>query len=181
MSAHTASPANAGWHDRHSKVQHTLAIRLGFGSFPPIAEEPTRVQVPPIETRPPLIRSHKRFSYSIGSTFGVHHHQSLLSRISNPETLEKEDLHGIPSSRFTDLNRSDPVLAQRSESAPTSPVPQLTPTSAEADQEEAHGEIDDEMEMGLGDLDEEDVPVEGETPKTVAERRAEKRKMKRFR
>ena len=62
-------------------------------------------------------------------------------------------------------------------SAPVSPVPQLTPTSVEDDSKEMIGLSDEDEAEELEGLAREEQPQE----KTAAERRAEKRKMKRFR
>lgn len=182
MSAYPASSPHATWQSNKSRTPRPSALSIGFEPFPAVTEDAHRPQVPPIDTRPQLLRSQKSFPYTLTTTsFGTPHQHSPLNRVENPESCVGENVKGIHQPRHVESGRIDAALPIRSESAP-SPHAQLTPTSPDPVHDGMQGDTGDELDMGLPDLDEEEETLgEGESAKTAAERRAEKRKMKRFR
>jgi hypothetical protein len=185
MSGTPPSHSNANWQDYQPQRQRLSLQSSKPGGHPlsPVKEDPTRRQLPSSEGRPLLLRSHKSFPYTSGA--GAHnfpHQQSPLSRTTDPATFQVDADLSLSQAGYTELNRSDPVLSSHGDSAPQSPNPGLSPTSVDADLEESNEDGEDEGGLGMSDEeDEEEGHVEGEGEKTAAERRAEKRKMKRFR
>jgi hypothetical protein len=125
-----------------------------------------------VTPRPPL-RSHKSFPYSLGPS----------SRAADDLSQQPGSVAGLAEFKERVVSQGpqptgNSALPQPSYggSAPTSPVGRLTPNSPNADQNEVAMDDDD---IELEDAEPED---EGERrPKTAAELRAQKRKMKRFR
>ncbi|KAL9107334.1 MAG: hypothetical protein Q9227_007786 [Pyrenula ochraceoflavens] len=178
MSTFTASPGRANWQDHTNKPPQSLKPLPAFSTFPPIKEDAGR-PLPPLETRPPLLRSHKSFPHALTTTFDP-------SFRAGPQEQVVERSHFHDSS---DVNPSGQLqqeekgigsgLTLQTRSVPTSPNLQLTPTSPENRLGGIENEDDDAQVV---DMEEGDENAEGEdVPKTAAERRAEKRKMKRFR
>lgn len=181
MSEYTAGPPNASWHDHQSRPSQPSHHPLHLTSFSAVSEEPPRHHLPPINTRPPLLRSHKSFPHTLSTSFSATTPQGGLTRGGRLETggSDAKPVHRQP--QLAELDRSEAAGPDRSESAPVSPNLQLTPTSPDAQNDRLLEETGEELRMGSVELEEEDAPVEGGTPKTAAERHAEKRKMKRFR
>jgi hypothetical protein len=169
LSSHSAS---AGWHDDvNIKLQHPMDSSGSCTTFP-TPSPGCGTPVTPIDAKPCLPRSHPSFPYAIGTTdnAGGYRHNSESSCTSEPIKSE-----------LSEINDSDLALSKQSGSSSCSPRNRLTPNSADAEHEEAPGETDDDLGASTGDLDGDDLPENGDQPKTAAERRAEKRKMKRFR
>ena len=136
------------------------------------------------DERPPL-RSHKSVPYTLGSLrHAPTHTQSPLSQVAQPlshaetqsgdrpEPLKLSDESRPPPQRI--LVKSD---SSRNESCPASPASRISPTTPDFVEDE---QFEDEYEMQdvtEGDEDKTDSSV----TKSAAERRADKRKMKRFR
>ena len=144
--------------------QGGAGLGLGYG----------RIQPSTTETRP-VLRSHMSFPYTLTSSLGTNGRcQSPLSQAINPSTNNPQN-HRETSQDDRD---STPSVMEKTygRSAPTSPASRLSPPSAVLDQDDTFDDDDDA-------LMEEDVESTADTgpPKTAAERRAEKRKMKRFR
>lgn len=177
MSPISSHSASSGWHDGHLKLQNPMDSPGNCTSFP-TPSPGSGTPVTPIDTKSSLPRSHPSFPYSIGSTENGHNaingdgyrHNSESSCTSEPFRSE-----------LSEVNDSDLALSKQSGSSSCSPRNRLTPNSADADHEEAHGETDDDFGATTGEHDGDEQPENGDQPKTAAERRAEKRKMKRFR
>ena len=179
MSVRTATPIVSEWSDYRMSSQplttlggdqEDIGLGLDFG----------RIRTSTVE-RPPS-SSHKSFAHSLsGPNFSASHNSTVLGQAVNSSSRDefssRLDQDPKPSS-----NSSQSASNAFGSSAPISPVPQLTPTSAEGDPDE-HPDDDDDMIMVPGEeYDETCGNMEnGTVEKTAAERRAEKRKMKRFR
>ena len=180
MSVYAAAPMASDWPSYRlgsrsttdlGGSQEEIGLGLGFG----------RIQTSTVER--PSLRTHKSFPHNIGTSgsYSTPHCQSPLSQVANPGTSHDEF-----QSSFGGLPRPvEPKTEAAAEqtfpaSAPQSPLPQLTPTSAEAEHEPEEQIAEDEDMLVVGD-DEDDTPSGSAVEKTAAERRAEKRKMKRFR
>ena len=147
-----------------------MGLGIGFG----------RIQTSTLER--PALKSHKSFPSSLTA--------SNYAPVDNPSTTNQapnltgqEDAQpAFSSEQKVTLPMAQPAVETTyGGSAPASPAAQISPTSAEAEQQEL-GEEDEDL---IGTIDEEDQtltktendPIE----KTAEQRRAEKRKMKRFR
>lgn len=175
MSVYAAAPMASDWPSYKFGSRSTtdlgggqeeIGLGLGFG----------RIQTSTVE-RPPL-RSHKSFPHNISgaASYSTPHSQSPLSQVANP-AVGNDEFQSRPPEATSGPAPEQSFIA----SAPVSPVPQLTPTSAEAEHDaEEHPDDDDEMAI-VGEEDDETPTGSNPVEKTAAERRAEKRKMKRFR
>ena len=170
-----ASPSTAGeWSSYRFQPSHNVGLPLGRQGGAGLGLGYGRIQPSTVESRP-VLRSHKSFPYTFTSTLNTSGgYQSPLSQVTNPSN------NSLQNHRETsqDDRDSTPSVVEKTygRSAPTSPVSRLSPPSAVLDQDDVFDDDDDA-------LMEEDVEPAAETgpPKTAAERRAEKRKMKRFR
>jgi hypothetical protein len=147
-----------------------------------------RIQTSTVE-RPPL-RSHKSFPHTLGtSSYAATHCGSPLSQVANHGNEEESSASARERLESKPLPAGLSIQTSFGGSAPASPVPQLTPTSQDADNDDRLlDDDDDDDEDGL--MGDEEGVAEGDgdgqgqpetVEKTAAERRAEKRKMKRFR
>ena len=180
MSVHAAAPMASEWPNYRinsrpmttlSGEQEEIGLGLGFG----------RIQTSTVE-RPPS-RSHKSFTSSLtGSNFSTTHSQMSASQTATSSNRNESSPY-LDRDHKISSNGSQSVPNAFGGSAPVSPVPQLTPTSADGDLDE-HPDDDEDM-IVVGGEEEEDEACSnlenGSVEKTAAERRAEKRKMKRFR
>ena len=143
-----------------------MGLGLGFG----------RIQTSTLER--PSLKSHKSFPNPLTSSYNTSDSQIPISQTSNPVKQEHDS-----SSFPLDQKQAGQSAVETTYggSAPVSPVAAVSPTSAEAEMDENREEEDDM----LGGADEdEDALVKSEdtsVEKTAEQRRAEKRKMKRFR
>lgn len=177
MSPITSHSASSSWHDGNLKLQDPMDSSGSCSTFPSPSPG-SGTPVTPVDTKPALPRSHPNFPYSIGSTDNCqkaingdsYRHNSASSCTSEPFKTE-----------ISEVNDSDLAFSKQSGSSSSSPRNRLTPNSTDADHEEAHGETDEDFGANAGHPDGEEHHENGEQPKTAAERRAEKRKMKRFR
>ena len=174
MSPISSNPASSSWNEGHLKLQHSIDASGTCGAFPTPSQR-CGTPVTPTDTKPSLLRSHTSFPYSIGST------ESSLNGASYRQNSESSGTSEPFKTELNELSDIDPTLSKLSGSSSCSPGNRLTPSSADADHEEALGETDDDLGAITGELDGDSQPEGGEQPKTAAERRAEKRKMKRFR
>lgn len=134
---------------------------------PPSTEQSSSNATP----RPPL-RSHKSFPYSLGPSSRA---SDELFQPDSADALGEFKERVVSQGPQPTGNASLPQPSFGG-SAPTSPVGRLTPNSPNAGQHD--------MSMEDDDLELEDAEPEEESerrPKTAAELRAQKRKMKRFR
>jgi hypothetical protein len=169
---------HANWQDPPPPSQRIViqSSKPRSQSSNPVKEEVPQRPTPSNDARPSLLRSHKSSPYTTGpGAYNAPHQQSPLSRTPIPGNPEPGEDVNLSHSRYADFNRSDLVLSYQGESAPPSP------TSIDADLEDFNEEAEDEAGITMSDDVDEDAPTEGEGEKTAAERRAEKRKMKRFR
>ena len=146
-----------------------MGLGLGFG----------RIQTSTLE-RPPL-KSHKSFPNSLTASYATLDNPSPSGQTPNPAGQED-----IPRSFSPEHKSSIPATQPVVEttyggSAPASPAAQVSPTSAEAEQEEHRDEEDDILGALDEDDDQQDRSEDTPSEKTAEQRRAEKRKMKRFR
>ena len=143
-----------------------LGLGLGFG----------RIQTSTLER--PSLKSHKSFPNSLTSSYNTSNSPDLLGQVNNPAGQE-EDLSSVPIKQ--EQSGQPAVETTYGGSAPASPAAVISPTSAEAEHEDRQ---EDEDNL-LGAADEEDDGAEKSESKsmekTAEQRRAEKRKMKRFR
>ncbi|KAL9618776.1 MAG: hypothetical protein Q9160_006570 [Pyrenula sp. 1 TL-2023] len=177
MSTYTESPHRAVWEDQRNKTTHPPASLPAFSSFPPIPDDTEHPSLL-LDNKPPLLRSHKSFPHALTTSFGTSFRKNPLEQV-----IEKDHFNegGDPSSEGRiagDGKNSGSGLILQTRSVPSSPHNQLTPTSPEGQ----HEEVEDDN-AGIVDMeDEEDSGEARGSPRTTAEqRRAEKRKMKRFR
>ena len=171
---YATSTTASEWPSYRFQPSHGIGLPLGRQGGAGLGLGYGRIQPSTIDTRP-VLRSHKSFPYALSSSLATPgQYQSPLSQVTNPST------NGLQSHREAsqDDRDSTPSAAEKTygHSAPTSPVSRLSPPSAGLDHDDTFDDDDDA-------LMEEDVEpaAESEPPKTAAERRAEKRKMKRFR
>ena len=178
MSTFTASPSRAIWQDPQNKPAQPTEPLPAFSTFPPIKEDPTRL-LPSLDTRPPLLRSHKSFPHALTTTFGPSFRAGPQEQVAERDHFsDSGDLSSAQQPSVEEKGTSSGLTLQ-TRSVPTSPNLQLTPTSPE---NRSGGAGNDDDDAQVVDMDEGDDNGEGgDVPKTAAERRAEKRKMKRFR
>lgn len=128
----------------------------------------------------PILRSHKSFPHSIGApTFPNALHQSPPSHVPKLDNRDAWPSSDREHGRTSAVLPAPVVDASHVGSVPTSPTSRnsrLTPVSTGGEQEDGFEE-EDEMTNG----EQEDDGGDGGSTQTAAERRAEKRKMKRFR
>ena len=175
LSSHSTS---SSWHDSNLKLQDPMESSGSCSTFP-TPSPGSGTPITPVDAKPSLPRSHPSFPYSIGTTGdgqnivngGGFRHNSESSCTSEPFKSE-----------LSEVNDSDLALSKQSGSPSCSPRNRLTPNSTDADHEEVHGQTNEGSSANAGQPDDgEEKNENGEQPKTAAERRAEKRKMKRFR
>ena len=182
MSIFAVTPHGSDWSPYRFQSHSTTDLSLARPGNSQLDSNYVQSHVPNVESRPAL-RSHKSFPHTIGpSSFSATHYQSPLSQAINPEGPKEQ------SALVGDHDRGKPkppgttVETILGGSAPTSPISHLShfsPISPKAEQDDSLDEDDDEILMTTGNLEEDGG--ESGLPKTAAERRAEKRKMKRFR
>ena len=174
----TTGAPSAHWQEGQNELQSCSPLRHSHGTYPEAFRESVLRETTGTNSRPPLLRSHRSHPPPISAS-GVRHQQSPLSIVTNPGSVDVDVSNALFRTRLGS-NATAGVSAQAA-SAPTSPISRLTPTSAGPDNEETLGDaVDDDMALSMAELDEQER-IDGEAPKTAAERRAEKRKMKRFR
>ena len=181
MSIYATTPTGSDWSSYRFQSHSTTDLTLGRSGNTRLGSNYSQSHVPSIESRP-ILRSHKSFPHTIGpSSFSTTHYQGSLSQASSSETPKEHS----PFRRDYGQNTPNPpnvtVETTFGGSTPTSPISHLShlsPVSPKVEQDDGLDD-DDEMLIATGDL----VEDGGESgpPKTAAERRAEKRKMKRFR
>src|SRR6266536_5497628 len=112
MSGTSPGHPNASWQDCPPQRQRA-SIQVSKGasqSLTPI-NEASRRQHTSSDRRPVLLRSHKSFPYSSGpGAYNVPHHQSPLSRTTEPSNLDFDETVSLSQPRYAEMNRSDPVL-----------------------------------------------------------------------
>ena len=127
----------------------------------------------------PILRSYKSFPHTlVPSNYSAAHHESSISQ-ATVTGATKEPLPAVSDGESAYLDNTAPIrtLTYR-DSTPTSPISGRRSTSVGVDMDD-YPDDEDEMLMITGDP--EDDIGDGIVTKTAAERRAEKRKMKRFR
>ena len=121
----------------------------------------------------PALRTHKSFPYSLGPSSRLQDESGFTDTSAAPFEGFAERVLSQGPQPTASSNLPQPTFGG---SAPTSPVDRLTPNSPKGEDNDLA--MDDDMV----DYDAEDQEEEGEKPpKTAAELRAQKRKMKRFR
>lgn len=162
MSAYSINPTDSGWHDKND----SSAAHVDYRSLPTFPE--STIQSGVSDEHTPHLRSYRSYPYGLQSHFT--RHQSPLGKLVISEN-----------------DGADQKPTPESQSAPVSPNTQLTPKSAVVEPESLpQGELetvgDADADMINDELADDDAPLDEESSgKTAAERRAEKRKMKRFR
>ncbi|KAI9820243.1 MAG: hypothetical protein M1827_005865 [Pycnora praestabilis] len=122
----------------------------------------------------PLLRSHKTYPYVPRPLIpSSQNRQPSIERREPPYPMTYASTANLRTG-VDDLESGCASAVPLSRSAPGSPISRLTPTSAEEDEGDAEDE--DDLEVNMVEHDE-----SGNVPRTAAELRAEKRKMKRFR
>ena len=147
-----------------------IGLGLGFG----------RIQTSTVER--PSLNSHKSFTNSLpGSDSSASRNQMPSSQAATSSNRD-EFSSRLDQDQKLSNNNSQSMTNAFSATTPVSPVPQLTPKSADGDHDEHPDDDDDMIVVGGEEEDEASGTMEsGSVEKTAAERRAEKRKMKRFR
>lgn len=160
MSTYPTNSAKTSWHEK----QPTNAEQGHFPGLERLEEgqEPSQASDQPARSNEQLYL-HRPLPYGMGSQL----------------TRQRSPLGGHITS---ELGNSNTEAFQAVQSVPSSPKDQLTPKSAGAEPEGRENlDLNEDAEMVTDDPGDDDVSHEGENAKTAAERRAEKRKMKRFR
>ena len=155
--------------DQRTQDERPVELHLGLDQI--TTEQP--IEAVTQLARPPL-RSHKSFPYSLGPSSRA---SDVVFQDPNSATAMAEFKERVVSQGPQPTGNAALPQPSYGGSAPTSPVGRLTPNSPNADQHDGQAD-DDDMDLDA-DLDEEEDA--GRPPKTAAELRAQKRKMKRFR
>ena len=168
-STYTAHSASADWQNRQIQSQPPSA----YGTFPSsISDNLLRGQSLSSTERSQLLRSHKSVPSFLEPAFTVARSHSALGTVT-AETSPQEDQDKNATSP---VSRGEPTLSIHTGVVPASPETHLTTPVSPVNRNEATFE-DDSVVM---DEDEDDMG-EKDDGKSAAERRADKRKMKRFR
>lgn len=177
MSAFTESPHRAAWEDQRNKTPRPPATLPAFSSFPPIPDDAGHPHLS-LDSKPPLLRSHKSFPHALTTTFGSSFRKNPLEQVIEKDHFSQNGDLCSGQQVAGDGKGSGASLALQTRSVPTSPHNQLTPTSPDG-----HHEETEDDNAGIVDMEDEDDSGEArDSSRTTAEqRRAEKRKMKRFR
>ena len=131
-----------------------------------------------VESRP-ILRSHKSFPHTLGTaTYSPIRTQSPLSQVANPNRTD-EYSSALRSRTVGEIPLPSTMEPKHGRSAPNSPISKMSVHSAEADGEHDGQQEEDEDFPMSADL--EDDSLAGAAPKSATERRADRRKMKRFR
>lgn len=129
-----------------------------------------------------MASSHRHFRTSLFiGVAGDSHHNSTDSRLEPSPSFGMQPLFSPQGER---TGTKSPVLCKpvHNRSAEVSPNSRLTPTSAEAEHEDqADEEVEEEEQETMLTAESEESVGACQRPMTTAERRAEKRKARRFR
>ena len=152
-----------------SRGTEDIGLGLGFG----------RIQTSTID-RPPL-KSHKTFPNTLTTSFTSLKTEHGSSEEQNPAGQEDPSASSPNEQKQAGQGLQELGVTTYGGSAPASPTAQLSSASGEVEHDEHKGEDDDI----IGGLDEDDEMIErldgAPSEMTPEQRRAEKRKMKRFR
>ena len=178
MSVYAATSSGSEWPSYRFQSHSTTDLSLGGKGGIGLGLEYCQGQAPNAESRP-ILRSHKSFPHTPSpSNYSTARYQSPLSRVTNPGAA-KEPLSAAGDCESPSLSGTVSTAQMTyGDSIPASPISCRRSNSAGADFNDGL-EDEDEMLVSAGELD--DDGRDGSGPKTAAERRAEKRKMKRFR
>jgi hypothetical protein len=177
MSVFAALPMASDWQP------HRLGARSGIlGSGPEeigLGLGLGRIQTSTLE-RPPL-KSHRSFPHSLTASYSTTDGTNPIAPEINAVADEEFSPSNAAEQKTTVVTPQQPLTTTYGGSAPASPLPQISPTSAEGDNDEQQ---DDDDELGLLAEDGEDDGQDGQEggkERTAEQRRVDKRKMKRFR
>ena len=177
MSIYKALGEGPGWPSYRLQLHPTANLDLGEQSSVTLDSVHERGHIPGSDGQP-VLEPHESFSYTVSSpSCPIPYFQRPLGQAIIPRATMGYSPPGHDY-RFTrPKNDSGPATTAYSAITLTSPTSQQVPPSGEEGDEST--EDDDEMLITCGKTGGE--ASENSVPKTAAERRAEKRKMKRFR
>ena len=179
MSTHPVTSAGSNWQSCQPLLQPLSPYGLGLDRNLGLGSYHYQHQAGDGRSRP-VLRSHTSVPYSLSSSI----YSSGQQHISPGKNPTLDGMVECPSTdpsllRQTQVAGNAKVEAVCDQSAPTSPSGQLTPTSIDVEQDNLP-ENEEEIAMIAAEF-EEDTGDDTGVGRSAAERRAEKRKMKRFR
>ena len=177
MSIHEAPRKGPEWPSYSFQSSSTADLDLGQQSSVTLGIAHGRSQMPENDSRPNL-EPHKSFQYNGNSPdYSIPYFQRHPGQATVPGATKRYSSPECDHTFTSSKNNSGPIATTYSATTLTSPTSQHVPLSGGEEDESA--EDDDEMLITAGEPGGE--VTEHSVPKTAAERRAEKRKMKRFR
>ncbi|KAK2794168.1 hypothetical protein FQN52_009250 [Onygenales sp. PD_12] len=182
--------AVTGWHNQQLEARQAVSQSRNYGPFSAVVKACEFLDTEPIDQKPIGLKLKAHFGSP--STCGIKEELDLSPKgnsHSENQNAINDNVPDLTTAETRDLDSNpDSLPPMQSSSTRSSPATHMTSVSADGDHliegniEDAEGEGDCENEIDMGDLSEEQPQPEGEDRvKTAAERRAEKRKMKRFR
>ncbi|PGH11434.1 hypothetical protein AJ80_07113 [Polytolypa hystricis UAMH7299] len=174
--------AVTGWHHQQLESRQSLTQPRSCGSFSGIAKPRGFGELEEQDQKPDVLKLKEMYAAPSSSVIKEeptsNGEQNLPSNTQIEANHETLDLSKV---KHPESDSADSVPTTQSESDRSSPGTHLTAISTDGDHVDANGEIDCENEVDMGEPMQDQQRQLEEPAKTAAEKRAEKRKMKRFR
>jgi len=169
----------ASWRNCHLEARHPAAHPGVLGTFPAPTHPRELIEANPVEKKSLRLKPELN-AHTISSRMNESRDTTAPGNPSDSQDARNDGAAYVPKIKLRESDSSHVLFAMHSDSVSSSSRAQLPSSSTEKYPKELYGEDDCENMMNMTEFDEGEYGNDSQ-PKTAAERRAEKRKMKRFR